>query len=85
MDMELALSYAIIIKFKNCRIKYCYFHFGQCFNKRLNNEAYTNLFNNKYNIRELIYSLKALCHIKPGFVISVIYDLEEEAENYNFI
>ena len=73
IDMELALSNAIIDIFKNCKIKYCYFHFGQCFNKRLNNKVYINLFNNNYREREIIYSLKALCLIKTEFVIPVFY------------
>ena len=83
IDMELALSNAILDKFKNCKIKYCYYHLGQAFNRHINNNAYANLFNNNYTAKELIYSLKALCHIRTDFVLAVFYSLEEEANNLN--
>ena len=57
IDMEFALSNTIIDTFKKCRVKYFYFYLGQYFNKRLNNEVYSNLFNNNYRARELMSSL----------------------------
>jgi hypothetical protein len=33
IDMELALSNAILEKFNNYKIKYCYFRLGQAFNR----------------------------------------------------
>ena len=83
IDMEIALANAIKSTFDNCEIKFCYFHYAKSFNRRINNEAYSNLFANNYRAKELIYSLKALSFIRTEFVLSVFFNLEEEAQILN--
>lgn len=83
IDMELALSNAVKSTFNFCSIKYCYFHFGQAINRHINNNAYFNLFNDNLKAKELIFSLKALAHIRTEFVLSVFYSLEDEAKSLN--
>lgn len=83
IDMELALSNVVKNTFNHCSIKYCYFHFGQAFNRHINNNVYFNLFNDNLKAKDLIFSLKAFAHISTDFVLSVFYSLEDEAKSLN--